>query len=56
MPAPPFLCDAAALPLGPARLDPVSLPTGVARAALGFPAPAEEFQDDSVGGVAEASC
>ncbi len=44
------LFDAAVLPLGPARLYPVSvpLPMGAARAALGFPSPAEDFQDDSV--------
>lgn len=47
---PIYLFDSAVVPLGPARLDPIPLPLpmGAARAALGFPSPAEDFQDDSV--------
>jgi DNA polymerase V len=36
--------------LGPARVDPPlsRLPVGLARAALGFPSPAEDFVDDTI--------
>lgn len=47
---PSHLFDPAVVLLGPARLDPLPLPLpmGAARAALGFPSPAEDFQDDTV--------
>jgi SOS-response transcriptional repressor LexA len=42
--------DAVALLLGKARIDPrqVRLPISGIRAALGFPSPTEDFQDDGI--------
>lgn len=39
-----------AVPLGPVALEPFSrsLPLGAARASLGFPSPAEDFEDDAL--------
>lgn len=42
--------DTLARLVGPARLDarPCALPLGAARASMGFPSPAEDFQDDTI--------
>ena len=42
--------DTIAIPMGSGRVDPTAcyLPMAAARAALGFPSPAEDFQEDSL--------
>jgi DNA polymerase V len=36
------------VPLGPARIDPASFALPIGRARLGFPSPAEDFEDESL--------
>lgn len=45
-----LLAETHAIPVAPARLDPIPLPLplGAARVALGFPSPAEDFEDDTL--------
>lgn len=45
-----MLNDTSAHLLGPAAIDPLPLPlpVGAVRAVLGFPSPAEDFEDDSI--------